>query len=136
MAEKEQILEEIEAEIKKAKGETEEFEIELVDDPVQEAKEEAKDVSEEKEDDYGPKVQKRIQKLVGQRREAEIQARQIQEQNAQPSISRAAIAACSADSAARQRSFASSCSNASASPKRPVETPTSLALLNIRQTRK
>jgi len=83
MAEKEQILEEIEAEIQKAKGETEEFEIELVDDPVQEAKEEAKDVSEEKEDDYGPKVQKRIQKLVGQRREAEIQARQIQEQNAQ-----------------------------------------------------
>ena len=83
MAEKEEILEEIEAEIKKAKGETEEFEIELVDDPVQEAKEEAKDVSEEKEDDYGPKVQKRIQKLVGQRREAEIQARQIQEQNAQ-----------------------------------------------------
>ena len=83
MAGKEEILEEIEAEIKKAKGETEEFEIELVDDPVQEAKEEAKDVSEEKEDDYGPKVQKRIQKLVSQRREAEIQARQIQEQNAQ-----------------------------------------------------
>jgi hypothetical protein len=83
MAEKEQILEEIEAEIQKAKGETEEFEIELVDDPVQEAKEEAKDVSEEKEDDYGPKVQKRIQKLVGHRREAEIQAREIQEQNAQ-----------------------------------------------------
>ena len=83
MAGKEEILEEIEAEIKKAKGETEEFEIELVEDPVQEAKEEAKDVSEEKEDDYGPKVQKRIQKLVSQRREAEIQARQIQEQNAQ-----------------------------------------------------
>ena len=80
---KEEILEEIEAEIKKSKGETEEFEIELVDDPVQEANEEAKDVSEEKEDDYGPKVQKRIQKLVSQRREAEIQARQIQEQNAQ-----------------------------------------------------
>jgi len=83
MAEKEQILEEIEAEIQRAKGETEEFEIELVDEPAQEAKEEAKDVSEEKEDDYGPKVQKRIQKLVGQRREAEIQAREIQEQNAQ-----------------------------------------------------
>jgi hypothetical protein len=83
MAEKEQILEEIEAEIKRAKGEPDEFEIELVDEPAQEAQEEAKDVSEEKEDDYGPKVQKRIQKLVGQRREAEIQARQIQEQNAQ-----------------------------------------------------
>ncbi len=83
MAEKEQILEEIEAEIQRAKGEPEEFEIELVDEPAQEAREEAKDVSEEKEDDYGPKVQKRIQKLVGQRREAEIQAREIQEQNAQ-----------------------------------------------------
>ena len=86
MAEKEQILEEIEAEIQKAKGEPEEFEIEVVDEPVQEAKEEAKDVAEEakqQDDDYGPKVQKRIQKLVNQRREAEIQARQIQEQNAQ-----------------------------------------------------
>ena len=83
MAGKEQILEEIEAEIQRAKGEPEEFEIELVDEPAQEAREEAKDVSEEKEDDYGPKVQKRIQKLVGQRREAEIQAREIQEQNAQ-----------------------------------------------------
>ncbi len=85
MAEKEQILEEIEAEIQKAKGEPEEFEIEVVDEPVQEAREEAKDVAEEakQDDDYGPKVQKRIQKLVNQRREAEIQARQIQEQNAQ-----------------------------------------------------
>lgn len=85
MAEKEQILEEIEAEIQKAKGEPEEFEIEVVDEPVQEAKEEARDVAEEakQDDDYGPKVQKRIQKLVNQRREAEIQARQIQEQNAQ-----------------------------------------------------
>ena len=40
MAEKEQILEEIEAEIQKAKGDPEEFEIEVVDEPVQEAKEE------------------------------------------------------------------------------------------------
>ena len=85
MAEKEQILEEIEAEIQKAKGEPEEFEIEVVDEPVQEAREEAKDVAEEakQDDEYGPKVQKRIQNLVNQRREAEIQARQIQEQNAQ-----------------------------------------------------
>ena len=78
-----EILEEIEAEIKKAKGDVEDFEIEVVDDPVQEAKEEAKDVVEEQGDDYGPKVQKRIQKLVGQRRDAEIQAKAIQEQNAQ-----------------------------------------------------
>ena len=81
------IMNEIEAEIKKAKGEVDDFEIEVIDDPVQEAREEAVDVAEEQEEqeepDYGPKVQKRIQKLVGQRREAEIQAREIQEQNAQ-----------------------------------------------------
>jgi hypothetical protein len=82
-----EIMNEIEAEIKKAKGDVEDFEIEVIDDPVQEAKEEAVDVAEEKaedqEPDYGPKVQKRIQKLVSQRREAEIQAKNIQEQNAQ-----------------------------------------------------
>jgi hypothetical protein len=78
-----EIMEEIESEIRKAKGESDDFEIEIVDDPVQEAKEEAKDVAEEQGDDYGPKVQKRIQKLVTQRREAEIQAKNIQEHNAQ-----------------------------------------------------
>ena len=78
-----EIMNEIEAEIKKAKGEVEDFEIEVIDDPVQEAKEEGVDVAEEQEPDYGPKVQKRIQKLVGQRREAEVQTREIQEQNAQ-----------------------------------------------------
>jgi len=81
------IMNEIEAEIKKAKGEVDDFEIEVIEDPVEEAREEAVDVAEEQEEqeepDYGPKVQKRIQKLVGQRREAEIQAREIQEQNAQ-----------------------------------------------------
>ena len=83
MAENE-IMNEIEAEIKKAKGDADDFEIEVIEDPVEEAREEAVDVAEEKEEpDYGPKVQKRIQKLVGQRREAEIQARQVQEQNAQ-----------------------------------------------------
>ena len=74
----EDVVQEIEEEIKKAKGEPEDFEIEITDDP----KEEAKDVAEEKqeakeeteqEDEYGPKVQKRIKKLVDQRREAEIQ---------------------------------------------------------------
>ena len=82
-----EIVNEIEAEIKRAQGDADDFEIEVIDDPVQEAKEEAVDVAEEKaeeqEPDYGPKVQKRIQKLVGQRREAEIQAKAIQEQNAQ-----------------------------------------------------
>ena len=82
MSDQDKIIEEIEAEIQAAKGEPEDFEIEISDDPANEAKEEAADVAEE-EPEYGPKVQKRIQKLVGQRREAEIQARQIQEQNAQ-----------------------------------------------------
>lgn len=78
------IMNEIEVEIKKAKGDVEDFEIEVIDDPVQEAREEAVDVAKEQEaPEYGPKVQKRIQKLVSQRREAEIQARQTQEQNAQ-----------------------------------------------------
>ena len=82
----EEIVQEIEEEIKKAKGEAEDFEIEITDDPAKEAVEEAKDVAEEKkaeEPEYGEKVQKRIKKLVDQRREAEIQAAQIQEQNAQ-----------------------------------------------------
>jgi len=77
------VMKEIEEEIAKAQGNSDDFEIEVVDDPVQEAQEEAKDVYEEQADDYGPKVQKRIQKLVTQRREAEIQAREIQEQNSQ-----------------------------------------------------
>ena len=40
MSEQEKILEEIEAEIQAAKGEPEDFEIEITDDPVKEAKEE------------------------------------------------------------------------------------------------
>ena len=82
----EDVINEIEDEIKKAKGEPEDFQIEITDDPVEEVKdivEEEKAASEDKEEDYGPKVQKRIKKLVDQRRQAEIQAQQIQEQNAQ-----------------------------------------------------
>ena len=45
---KEEVIQEIEDEIKKAKGDPEEFEIQLTDDPVEESKEEAKDVAEEK----------------------------------------------------------------------------------------
>ena len=87
---KEEVIQEIEDEIKKAKGDPEEFEIQLTDDPVEESKEEAKDVAEEKaketEDEtqeYGEKVQKRIKRLVDQRREAELRAREMQEQNNQ-----------------------------------------------------
>ena len=82
----EDVINEIEDEIKKVKGEPEDFQIEITDDPVEEVKdivEEEKAASENQEEDYGPKVQKRIKKLVDQRRQAEIQAKQIQEQNAQ-----------------------------------------------------
>jgi hypothetical protein len=44
-----QILTEIEAEIKKAKGDVDDFEIEVIDDPVLEAREEAADVADEQE---------------------------------------------------------------------------------------
>jgi hypothetical protein len=77
------IIEEIEAEIKKAKGNSDDFEIEITEDPTDEDKAEDRSAAAEEGEDYGPKVQKRIQKLVSQRRDAEIQARQIQEQNLQ-----------------------------------------------------
>ena len=82
----EDVINEIEDEIKKVKGEPEDFQIEITDDPVEEVKdiiEEEKAASDNQEEDYGPKVQKRIKKLVDQRRQAEIQSKQIQEQNAQ-----------------------------------------------------
>ena len=80
----EEAIQEIEDEIKKAQGEPEEFQIEITEDPAEEAKDVAEEAVEKKEDpEYGEKVQKRIKKLVDQRREAEVQARQIQEQNAQ-----------------------------------------------------
>ena len=81
MAEKEQ-LEIVEEEIKDAKRKAgdEDFEIEIVDE-TPEPKEEVKEP--EPEEDYGAKVQKRIKKITEQRREAELQASQLQEQNAQ-----------------------------------------------------
>tara|TARA_R110000824_G_scaffold40192_1_gene120695 strand:- start:293 stop:1189 length:897 start_codon:yes stop_codon:yes gene_type:complete len=81
----EDVVNEIEEEIKKAKGEPEDFQIQITDDPIEEAKDvaEEKATEEVKEEDYGPKVQKRIKKLVEQRRQAEVQTQQIQEQNAQ-----------------------------------------------------
>jgi len=79
----EDVVQEIEEEIKKAKGEPEDFEIEITEDPAEEAKDVAEEKAAEQEDDYGPKVQKRIKKLVDQRREAELETRRIQEQNAQ-----------------------------------------------------
>ena len=79
------VIEEINEEIKKAQGEPEEFEIEITDDPQEEVNDIVEEESKKENSDpeYGEKVQKRIQKLVAQRREAEVQSRQIQEQNAQ-----------------------------------------------------
>ena len=45
----EDVVQEIEEEIKKAKGQPEDFEIEITDDPAKEAVEEAKDAAEEKQ---------------------------------------------------------------------------------------
>ena len=86
MSEQEKILEEIEAEIEAAKGGNDgDFEIEITDDTQLKPDRQQDEPVEaaEEEPDYGPKVQKRISKLVAQRREAEVQARQIQDQNAQ-----------------------------------------------------
>jgi|TARA_R110000772_G_scaffold232858_2_gene344387 hypothetical protein len=86
MSNNEDVVNEIEDEIKRAKGDPEDFQIEITDDPTEEVKdivEEEKAASGDKEEDYGPKVQKRIKKLVDQRRQAEIQTQEIQEQNAQ-----------------------------------------------------
>ena len=95
MQNQDEVMNEINDEIKKAKAQPEDFEIEITDNPAEEAKDVAeeqkaeeaqKQAEEEKtkqEDDYGEKVQKRIQKLVAQRKDAELQVKQMQEQNAQ-----------------------------------------------------
>ena len=77
------VIEEINEEIKKAQAEPEEFQIEITDDPQEEVNDIVEEESKKDDPEYGEKVQKRIQKLVAQRREAEVQSRQIQEQNAQ-----------------------------------------------------
>lgn len=83
----EEVLAEIEKEISKTKGQKDDdLEIEIADE-VEEPQEEvaAKEKESDSEDDseYGAKVQNRIKKLVDQRREAEVQTRQAQEQVAQ-----------------------------------------------------
>jgi hypothetical protein len=52
------IIEEIEAEIKKAKGNSDDFEIEITEDPTDEDKAEDRSAAAEEGEDYGPKVQK------------------------------------------------------------------------------
>ena len=83
MSEADGVIEEINEEIEKAQAEPEEFQIEITDDPQEEVNDIVEEENKKDDPEYGEKVQKRIQKLVAQRREAEVQSRQIQEQNAQ-----------------------------------------------------
>jgi hypothetical protein len=83
----EEVLAEIEKEISKTKGQKDDdLEIEIAEDEAEEPQEEvaAKEKESDSEDsEYGAKVQNRIKKLVDQRRDAEVQTRQAQEQVAQ-----------------------------------------------------
>ena len=81
--EQENALAHIEKEVKEASGD-DNFEIEVteeVEEPKQETK--AEEPQQEEEPEYGEKVQKRIKKLVDQRRDAELQTAQANEQVAQ-----------------------------------------------------
>ena len=68
-SEADSVIEEINDEIKKAKAEPEEFQIEITDDPQEEVndivEEETKEAKKKPDQDpeYGEKVQKRIQKF-------------------------------------------------------------------------
>ena len=78
----EQVEKEIQETIKQSGKD--DFEIEIVEDePEEQAAEEQVAKDPESEPEYGEKVQRRIKKLVDQRREAELQARGFQEQTAQ-----------------------------------------------------
>ena len=68
-------IEQIEQEIIKAKEDPKDFEIEVSDQP----QEEDQKVEEPKEDEYGQKVERRIKKLVDQRRQSELEAKTLQE---------------------------------------------------------
>ena len=79
----EQVEQEIAETIRKA-GSEEPLEIEIVEEPEQEPEPEPeKEAAPEPEADYGEKVQRRIKKLVDQRRAAELQARKNEEETAQ-----------------------------------------------------
>ncbi len=86
---KEEVLAEIEKEIEKTKAQNDDdLEIEIADDDsdkVQAAEKKAEEQVQESDSDaeYGQKVQTRIKKLVDQRRDAELQTAQAQEQVAQ-----------------------------------------------------
>ena len=76
----EQVEREIEETIKQSGKE--DFEIEIVEEEPP-AEEPPAEEPPEEEPEYGEKVQRRIKKLVDQRREAELQSRQLQEQTSQ-----------------------------------------------------
>ena len=82
--EQENALAHIEKEVKDASGD-ENFEIEVTEETEEPKQEEqkAEEPQQEEEPEYGEKVQKRIKKLVDQRRDAELQTAQANEQVAQ-----------------------------------------------------
>lgn len=80
----EQVIDEIENEISKVKGESEEdLEIEVVSNKAAEEEQEQPEKEEPQKEEYGRKVEARIKKLVDQRRQFENQVKEYQEQNAQ-----------------------------------------------------
>ena len=80
--ENKEAIEQIEQEIVKAKEDPNNFEIEVTDQP-QEEDIQPKKAEEPKEDEYGQKVERRIKKLVEQRRQTELEAKELQEKNSQ-----------------------------------------------------
>ena len=81
-------IEQVESEIKETirKANQDDFEIEIVEEPEAEEPEAEEPEAEEpeaEEPEYGEKVQRRIKKLVDQRREAELESHKLQEQTAQ-----------------------------------------------------
>ena len=85
MSSQEDVLREIEDEINETKrkaGQEDELEIEITDESDSEEEQQSAK-QEDEEPEYGEKVQKRIKKLVDQRREAELTAKQFQDETAQ-----------------------------------------------------
>ena len=85
MSSQEDVLREIEDEINETKrkaGQADEIEIEITDESDSEEEQQSAK-QEDEEPEYGEKVQKRIKKLVDQRREAELTAKQFQDETAQ-----------------------------------------------------
>ena len=81
----EKAMADIQEEIKNTGGEANDFEIEVTQDDAVESKVEEKEAKPEKNDDqeYSQRVERRIKKLVDQRREVELQANELQEKNKQ-----------------------------------------------------